>query len=109
MSDQQSSTNRSFSPYLPIFLLALAMLTNLSFQTFTLVNEAGQLKAALATQEKGIEEGQKMRGQLQEMAKQALALAEKGNVNAASLIDAMSKKGINIKASEPTTAATAEE
>ena len=101
MSDQPNQpAERSFSAYLPLFLLALAILTNFAFQTSNLVNEADQLEAAISKQEAAITDGQKVRGQLAEIAKQALALANQGNKNAATLIETMSKKGVNIKASE---------
>ncbi|MEL0083962.1 MAG: hypothetical protein VW985_13115 [Gammaproteobacteria bacterium] len=97
MSEQQPTTERSFSPYLPLFLLALAVLTNLGFQTINLANEAEQLKTAIAGQQKAIEEGQKMRSQLQQMSRQALELANGGNSNAAELLEAMRKKGVKIQ------------
>ena len=101
MSDQPNqSSERSFSAYLPLFLLALAMVTNFGFQTSSLVNEADQIKTAISSQDATLEEGKKVRAQLAEIAKQALALANAGNENAAMLINAMGKKGINIKASE---------
>ena len=43
-----------------------------------------------------------MREKLQQLASQALALADQGNENAAMLIEAMRKKGINIQASPAT-------
>ncbi|MBL4621618.1 MAG: hypothetical protein JKY89_04390 [Immundisolibacteraceae bacterium] len=101
MNDQTAqSGSRSFSPYLPLFLLALALLTNFGFQTISLVNEAEQIKTAISNQEPAIEGGKKVRSQLAEIAKEALALANDGNKNATSLIEAMGKKGVNIKASE---------
>jgi len=107
VSDQSSqASERSFSAYLPLFLLALAIVTNFSFQTSNLINEANQLEAAISKQEPAILEGQKVRGQLAEIAKQALALANQGNKNAATLIETMSKKGVNIKASEADVNAT---
>ncbi len=107
MSNQ--SSERSFSPYLPLFLLALALLTNFGFQTFVLVNEAEQLKTAIAGQQKALEEGQAMRGKMQELASHALALADRGNENAALLIDAMRKKRVNIQGNEAATDAPAEQ
>lgn len=108
MSDQPNqSSERSFSAYLPLFLLALAMITNFGFQTSSLVNEADQLKTAISSQDAALEEGKKVRAQLAEIAKQALALANAGNENAAILIKAMGKKGINIKASEEESETTA--
>lgn len=109
MSDQIGTTPRVFSPYLPMFLLALALLTSIGFQTLTLANEASQLKTAIANQDKAVEEGQKMRENLQQLASRALALADSGNENAATLIDAMRKKGVNIQGSEDPTAAAAKE
>ncbi len=102
MSDQPNAGSRSFSAYLPLFLLSLALLTTTGFQTLTLVNEATQLKTAIANQDKAVEEGQQMREKLQQLASQALALANQGNENAAMLIEAMRKKGINIQASPAT-------
>ncbi len=96
MSDQSNS----FSPYLPLFLLALAVLTSFGFQTLTLVNEAGHLKTAIEQQQPAIEDGQKVRTQLRELARQALAMAEQGNENAALLIETMRKKGVKIQADE---------
>ena len=95
-----SQTERSFSPYLPIFLMALALVTSFSFQTRDLINQAEQLKTAIGKQQTAVEESQKVRTQLAEMAKQALALANQGNKNAAILIESMRKKGVNIKASK---------
>jgi len=109
MNDQQTASERSFSPYLPMFLLALALLTSLSFQTFSLVNEATQLKTAIASQDKAIEESQKIRTQLQELASQTLALANEGNANASTLIDEMHKKGVTIQGTPTPATAPAQE
>ena len=93
---------------MPLFLLSLAIVTHFGFQTSNLVNEANQLKTAMGNQEAALEDGKKVRAQLAEIAKQALTLANAGNKNAAILIEAMGKKGINIKASEATPETAAE-
>ena len=92
-----------------MLLLALALLASLGFKTLSLVNEAQQLKTAIAGQKRLIEAGQQIRSQLQELAGQTLALADAGNANAATVIDEIGKKGINLKGTHATTDAPDEE
>ena len=85
------------SPFLPLLLLALAVLVTLAFQCFVLISERETLTAAAERQNEPIEQAQRVRTQLQNLLGGAARLAGQGNDNAAELLAELKNRGINIR------------
>ena len=92
----------SFSPFLPLLLLAWTLVTLAGLQTYGLLSERDQLATALTNQAAPLEEAQRVRAQLQSLATGAADLAEQGNENAQRLIDELAKQGVTVNPSVAT-------
>ncbi|MDJ0928017.1 MAG: hypothetical protein QNJ73_10255 [Gammaproteobacteria bacterium] len=89
----------SFSPFLPLLLLAWTLVTLAGLQTYGLLSERDQLATALVNQATPMEEAQKIRAQLQSLATGAADLAVQGNENAQRLIDELARQGVTVNPS----------
>lgn len=81
-----------------VVILATALLVWQAFQTFQFVREWKAFRAILASQEPTIQRAERVRAQLDSIAKQTQELAWAGNVGAASIIDGLGRRGVSIDA-----------
>ena len=95
---------RRRSPFVPLLLLTVALLSWATFQTVQLVRERRDLRAAHTNQEQQMQQATKMRAQLDGLARSTAELAAKGNVNAGTIVQELAKRGITINLSPPSAA-----
>lgn len=98
-----------YSPFLPLLLLALALLVTLTFQCFVLVSERETLSATAQRQNEPIEQAQRVRAQLQNLLGGIARLANQGNDNAAALLADLKNRGINVRLTDSDSTAAIEE
>jgi hypothetical protein len=99
-----SSHRHDYSPFVPLLLLAAALVTWFGFQTYQLTSERQQLTALRAGQDAQVEAAGKLRASLDAVAAETARMAAGGNVNARMLVEELRKRGITIN---PTTPAAA--
>jgi hypothetical protein len=87
----------SSSPFLPMLLLALALLSWLAFQGMQLGLEQRQLKLAQAGLEAQHDAALKLRAALDTLATATAKLAAEGNANARVVVEELRKRGITIR------------
>jgi hypothetical protein len=97
--DSQSQEGEK-SYFIPLLLIAIALLIWTGFQTTQLLRERKYLRAALNDQSPTVEQAQKLRGQLDSIAKGKLQLANQGNANAKIIVEELRKRGITINPGE---------
>jgi hypothetical protein len=83
-------------PFLPVLLLALAVAGWSGFQTAQLLKEGDNMRAAIAAQEKNVQDSKKLRDALDTVARETAQLADGGNQNAKLIVDELRKRGITI-------------
>ena len=89
------------NPWPAVTLLMVAVVAWFAFQTAQLVRERGALQTVRAAQEPTIEQAQKLRAQLDSIAKKTLALAQQGNSGAAFIVQELARRGVTINPSAP--------
>jgi hypothetical protein len=82
---------------IPLALVVLGFVFMVGFQTVQLVRERGNLFEVQLAQEPTVQEGTKLRQQLDSLATRTAQLAESGNAGAKAVIDEMRRQGITIK------------
>jgi hypothetical protein len=82
---------------IPLGLLVLGFVLMVGFQTLQLIRERSNLFEIQLAQEPTIQEGAKLRQQLDSLAKKTAALAEAGNAGAKAVVEEMRRQGITIK------------
>jgi hypothetical protein len=87
---------RAGNPFLPILLLAVAVLVLVGSKTSQLVAERSDLNAAWDGQVDAFEQSKRLRRQLDGIAAETVRLARRGNQNAAKVVGELSKLGITI-------------
>jgi hypothetical protein len=97
MRRSDTSRHRTFSPFLPTLLVALALLSWLVFQGVQLGLEQHQLKIAQENLEAQHEAATKLRSALDALAAATAKLAAGGNANARVVVDELRKRGITIR------------
>jgi hypothetical protein len=95
MSEAPMDSSRQ-SLFLPLFLALITLVLWFGFQTSQLVKARTNLKTLQANQETMFNNAQKMRAQLDAIAAGTARLAERGNANAAQVVNALKAKGITI-------------
>lgn len=95
------SEEKQNSPFVPLLLLAIAVLVWFGFQTIQLVQERSALATLNGSQEATYRNAQKMRGQLDALAAGTQKLANAGNRNAQSVVGALQQRGITINPDAP--------
>lgn len=98
MSD--STTQRpatTHGPFLPMLLLAAALVLWFGFQTYQLATERQQLATLRTSQEPQVAAAGKLRASLDTVATATAQLADAGNVNARAIVEELRKRGITIK------------
>jgi N-acetylglucosamine kinase-like BadF-type ATPase len=107
-SSREPGERRTGDPFtarwLAVFVLTAAMLAGLGYQTFQLVRERSTLQTIKVNQEATVVQAQRVRAQLDSIARRTLELAQQGNPGAASIVDQLARRGITIN---PTAAASA--
>jgi hypothetical protein len=88
--------NATYSPFLPLALLALAVVAWFGYQTMQLQGERSAQQKSLQDQEQVVQNATKMRAQLDALAAETQRLADQGNPNAKLLVDELRKRGITI-------------
>jgi hypothetical protein len=89
------------SYFIPLLLIAIALVIWTGFQTTQLLRERKYLKAVLNDQSPTVEQSQKLRAQLDSIAKETLQLANQGNSNAKIIVEELRKRGVTINPSNP--------
>lgn len=84
------------NPFLPLLLLAAALVAWFGFQTYQLASESQQLTLLHAAQEAQVEAAGKVRASLDTVAAATARLADGGNVNARILVAELRRRGITI-------------
>jgi hypothetical protein len=87
--------------FVPGLLLALAVAGWSGFQTWQLVVERNNLAAAIAGQDPQMEQSQKVRAALENIATKTARLARAGNPNATIVVEELRKRGITINPDGP--------
>ncbi len=96
---QSQEEGRSY--FIPLLLIAIALVIWTGFQTTQLLRERKYLNAVLNDQTPTVEQSQKLRAQLDSIAKGVLQLANQGNSNAKIIVEELRKRGITINPSNP--------
>jgi hypothetical protein len=84
------------TPFIPLALLALAVLIWVGFQTVQLIGERQRLFAAVESQDVLVQNSQKLRVNLDSLATETAKLAEQGNASARLLVEELRKRGVTI-------------
>jgi hypothetical protein len=82
--------------FVPLFIVASALVIWFGFQTSQLVTERSNLKTLHQNQDAIYQNAQKMRGQLDAIAAGTQRLANAGNPNAGQIVNALRARGITI-------------
>ncbi|HEX3498638.1 MAG TPA: hypothetical protein VHT04_04890 [Stellaceae bacterium] len=93
--DRDTANAERFS--VPLGLLVLGFVLMVGFQTVQLIRERSNLFEIQLAQEPTVQEGAKLRLQLDSLAKKTAALADAGNPGAKAVIEEMRRQGITIK------------
>jgi hypothetical protein len=80
-----------------VTLLTLALFVMVAFQTVQLIRERGNLGNVWASQEPTIQEGIKLRKQLDTLANETARLAAAGDAGASAIIEELRRQGITVK------------
>ncbi len=96
----------TFTAFLPLLILGLAMLAWFGFQATQLRAERDAMRAAIAGQDKPVQDSKKLRDALDALARGTAQLADGGNPNAKLIVDELKKHGVTIDPNLPTTGAT---
>ena len=99
MNSQSQEGGRSY--FIPLLLVAVALLIWTGFQTTQLLRERKYLKAVLTEQSPTVEQSQKLRAQLDSIAKGTLQLADQGNSNAKIIVEELRRRGVTINPNNP--------
>lgn len=89
--------------FLPVLLIALALVVWFGFQARQLNQERAQLASLRSNQDSTYTNAQKMRAQLDSLAAGTQKLASAGNKNAQVVVNALQQRGVTINAEEKRT------
>ena len=98
---QQDRPKDTYSPFLPLLLIAATLLILTIFQSTQLIRERSALNQVKINQDNPIQESQKVRSQLESIAKKTAQLAEQGNPNARLIVEELKKSGVTINPNFP--------
>lgn len=82
--------------FIPLLLIALTLFIMMFFQSCQLVRQRDLLHTVIANQDAPLKEAQKVRKQLDSIAKSTLQLSTQGNENAKRLVEQLKSQGITI-------------
>jgi hypothetical protein len=83
---------------IPVTLVVVAFFIMVAFQTVQLVRERGHLGDIQLAQEPTVQEGTKLRQQLDSLGAKTAALADGGNANAKAIVEELRRNNIIVKA-----------
>lgn len=89
-------TQRGETAFAPLLILMLALATWTGFQTYQLLREKQALAALRTNQEPTIQQAQKVRQTLDQLATETQKLADAGNPNARLVVEELRKRGVTI-------------
>jgi hypothetical protein len=81
----------------PLALVVLAFFVMVTFQAVELVRERGHLADLKLTQEGAMQEGAKLRQQLESLGAKTAQLADTGNANAKAIVEEFRRQGVTLK------------
>jgi cell division protein FtsB len=84
------------APPLPLFLVAVSLLLLTVFQIFQAVQDRVALSELQRSQEPAVQQGVKLRQQLEALAGETAQLADDGNENAKAIIEEMKRQGVTL-------------
>lgn len=87
----------SWGVFLPILLLVAAMLIQGFYQRAQLLSQTEALEAQWEQQQSAMQDGQRLRTQLESIAGATASLAEQGNANAILIRNQLQSRGITIR------------
>lgn len=94
------------SPFLPILLLAIAILGTEVFQTAVFIYGRGSLQEVIAGQDVQMEQSKQVRAALASLVTRTARLAKAGNANATLIVEQLRKRGVTINPdAQPSSAA----
>jgi hypothetical protein len=85
------------SPFVPLLLVALALVGALAFQAVQLARDRQQLSIAQANLQPQEQAAKKVRASLDALATATAKLAADGNVNAGAIVEELRRRGITIR------------
>ena len=94
----EQNLEQSAGMFLPMALLAIALLLWVGFQTTQLMRERQGLRTLREGQEAQVQTSQKVRASLDAVATGTLKLADQGNPSARLIVDELRKRGVTINA-----------
>jgi hypothetical protein len=97
MESTEQSAENARSPFIPLLLLASALVAMLGFQAYQLLDGRKNLQDLYSSQEEPYAEARRLRVQLDGIAGGTARLAEEGNANARRVVEELSKRGITVK------------
>jgi hypothetical protein len=95
--DKDPAMGESRRLQIPLALVVLGFFIMVAFQAVQLFREYGHTGEIRAAQEPTIQEGTKLRQQLDSLASKTAQLADAGNANAKAIIDELKRQGITVK------------
>ena len=97
-SSRAHSPAADYPIFMPLLLLAVAIVGWFAFQTYNLATERSQLAGIKANQESQVAAAAKVRSALDTLAASTQRLANQGNANAQVIVDELRKRGVTINA-----------
>jgi hypothetical protein len=95
--DQETPMSEPSRLHIPLALVVLAFFIMAAFQTVQLIREHGHLADVKLAQEPTIQEGLKLRQQLESLGARTAQLADSGNANAKAIVDELRRQGVTLK------------
>jgi hypothetical protein len=89
------------SAFVPVLLLAVALLAFVGLQATQSVMARGQLAQAQANLEPQVQQATKVRASLEALAVATAKLGAQGNANAQNIVDQLRRRGVTIDAAKP--------
>lgn len=96
--ERAPSAKADHSPFMPLMLLASALVLWFAFQTVQLTKERTELAAIKANQAAQVDAAAKIRVSLDSLASATQRLANNGNANAQVIVEELRKRGVTINA-----------
>ncbi len=93
---RRPSEDRGPSAFIPVLILTASLAVWTGFQTYQFLKERDGLSVLRANQEVPLQQAQKVRQTLDQLATETQKLAEGGNPNARLVVDELRKRGVTI-------------
>ena len=92
----RSRHHSDYSPFLPLFLLAIGAVAWPAFQCYQLVSEKQALTPVFGNQSRQVEDSTKLRNSLDALARETALLADTGNAGAKFIVSELARRGVTI-------------